>query len=58
MSKTGTSTGGIETSKRYRRKQDRRRREEEARWKSLNGPVISYFDPSRVVQQNRPTGSA
>jgi hypothetical protein len=37
---TGTSTGGIETSARYRKKQARRRREEERAWAEQNGPII------------------
>jgi len=38
--KTGTSTGAIETSKRYAKKQARRRRAEEERWEAESGPVI------------------
>ena len=38
--KTGTSTGGIETSARYKRRQARRRRAEEAEWAAKSGPVI------------------
>jgi hypothetical protein len=38
--KTGTSTGGIETSARYRRKQAKRRKAEEAAWTASNGPVL------------------
>lgn len=37
----GTSLGGrIEMSKQTAKRRARRRRAEEARWKSLNGPVI------------------
>ena len=43
--KTGTSTGGIETSARYKRRQARRRRAEEAEWAAKSGPVeIRYLD--------------
>jgi|1186.fasta_scaffold653629_2 hypothetical protein len=38
--KTGTSTGGIETSKRYAKKQSRRRKAEEERWAGESGPTI------------------
>lgn len=35
----GTSTSAVETSARYRAKQAKRRRSEEARWAALAGPV-------------------
>ena len=38
--RTGTSTGGVETSARYRRKQARRRAAEEATWAEQNGPIV------------------
>lgn len=38
--KTGTSTGAIETSKRYAKKQARRRRAEEKAWEEQNGTVL------------------
>jgi hypothetical protein len=38
--KTGTSTGGIEVSKRYLKKQARRRAAEEKRWADESGPTI------------------
>lgn len=38
--KTGTSTGGIWTSKRYDKKRKRKRDAEEARWADQNGPTI------------------
>ena len=38
--RTGTSTGGIETSARYRKKKARRQREEEAAWAEQSGPVL------------------
>lgn len=38
--KTGTSTGGIETSTRYRRKQAARRKAEEREWAEKSGPVL------------------
>lgn len=38
--RTGTSTGGIETSSRYRRKRARARRAEEAAWAEQNGPTL------------------
>lgn len=44
--KSGTSTGGVETSPRYQRKKRNERAAEEARWKELNGPVVSYVDES------------
>lgn len=37
--RVGTSTGAIETSPRYRKKQQKRRRLEEAEWAALAGPV-------------------
>lgn len=46
--KTGTSTGGIETSAAYRRKRARRRREEERDWASRNGPVIVRIGESEI----------
>lgn len=46
--KTGTSTGGIETSKRYRAKQRRRRASEEQRWAALAGPVEVRSAPRTV----------
>lgn len=36
----GTSTGGVEFSPRYRRKQARKRRAEDAAWAAQNGPVV------------------
>lgn len=36
----GQSTGGIETSKKWRRKKARQRRAQEQEWASKNGPVI------------------
>jgi hypothetical protein len=48
--RTGTSTGVYETSPRYKRKKARQRRAEEARWKSLSGPVtVIQVDPSTLV---------
>jgi hypothetical protein len=48
--RTGTSTAGVETSARWQRKQARKRRAEEARWKALNGPVtVTRVDPSTLV---------
>jgi len=38
--KTGTSTGAIETSKRYAKKKARRRRAEEASWEEQSGTVL------------------
>jgi hypothetical protein len=38
--KTGTSTGGIETSKRYRKKKARQLAAEQREWEAKNGPVI------------------
>lgn len=38
--KTGVSTGAIETSKRHRKKQARRRAAEERAWAEQNGPVV------------------
>ena len=35
----GTSLGGIETSPKARKRQQRKRRAEEKRWQSMNGPV-------------------
>lgn len=52
--KSGTSTGGVEHSPRYRKKREKQRRAEEARWASLNGPVISYVDES-VRRQPQPS---
>ncbi len=38
--KTGTSTGAMEYTKGYMKRKRRRMRDEEKRWKSLNGPVV------------------
>lgn len=38
--KTGTSTGGVETSKRYQRKRARKRAAEEKSWDDQNGPTL------------------
>jgi hypothetical protein len=38
--KTGTSTGAVETSTRYRKKQARKRAAEEAGWQERNGPIL------------------
>jgi hypothetical protein len=38
--KTGTSTGGVETSARYRKKKARQRRAEEQAWEEKSGPVL------------------
>lgn len=38
--KNGTSTGGIETSKRWQRKQARKRRAEAQAWAEQSGPTI------------------
>ncbi|HUK64383.1 MAG TPA: hypothetical protein VLV15_13645 [Dongiaceae bacterium] len=40
MKNTGTSTSGIETSARYRRKVARARRAEEEAWAAKNGPTL------------------
>jgi hypothetical protein len=41
--RTGTTTGGIEVSARWRRKQAARRRREEAEWAAKSGPVTVTF---------------
>lgn len=41
--KTGTSTGAIETSARYRRKQAAKRRAEEKAWAEKSGPVVVRY---------------
>ena len=46
--KTGTSTGGIETSGAYKRKRARRRRAEEREWAAKNGPVIVRMGDTEV----------
>lgn len=38
--RTGSSTGGIETSQRYRKRQARRRAAENAAWEAQSGPTI------------------
>ena len=38
--KTGTSTGGIETSARHRRRRAAARRAEEQAWQEQSGPVL------------------
>lgn len=38
--KTGTSTAGIWTSKRYDKKRKRKREAEQASWEAQNGPVV------------------
>lgn len=44
----GTSTGGIETSKRYRRKKARQRRAEEAAWEDKSGPVLLQIGDHQI----------
>jgi hypothetical protein len=51
----GTSTAGIETSPRYRRKQAKRRSGEEARWAAMAGPVETrQVDPTPRVAPEIP----
>jgi hypothetical protein len=38
--KTGTSTGAMEYTKGYMKRKRKQMRDEEKRWKSLNGPVV------------------
>lgn len=40
MARTGTSTGGIEASARYRKKKARQRRQEELAWEERSGPTL------------------
>ncbi len=39
--KLGTSTGGIETSAKWKRRQARKLRQQEREWAAKSGPVIS-----------------
>ena len=41
--RTGTTTSGIETSARYRKRQAERRRRDEEKWGQLAGPIILRF---------------
>ena len=41
--RTGTTTSGIETSSRYRKRQAERRRRDEEKWGQLAGPIILRF---------------
>ena len=41
--RTGTTTNGIETSSRYRKRQAERRRRDEEKWGQLAGPIILRF---------------
>lgn len=41
--RTGTSTSGVETSARWRRKQAARRKADEEKWGQLAGPIILRF---------------
>jgi hypothetical protein len=48
--RTGATTGVYETSPRYKRKQARKRRAEEARWRELSGPVtVIRVDPASLT---------
>lgn len=38
--KTGTPTGSVEYSKGYKKRMQKKRRQEEKEWRSKNGPVI------------------
>lgn len=51
--KTGTSTGGIEVSKRYVKKQARKRRAEEARWEAQNGPVVIKIGDHQIYVKSQ-----
>jgi len=54
--RTGTSTAGIETSSRYRKRQAERRRRDEEKWGQLAGPIIlrigqtAYYVKADVVR--------
>lgn len=48
MKQTGTSTSGIETSSRYRRRQAERRRRDEEKWGQLAGPILLRFGDTAV----------
>jgi hypothetical protein len=50
---TGTSTAGIETSVRYRRKQAARRKAQEAEWASQSGPTIMRMGEYEVYVKSQ-----
>jgi hypothetical protein len=51
--KSGTSTGGVEHSARYRRKLARQRRAEEAEWESKNGPVLLRIGDHEIYAKSQ-----
>ncbi len=51
--KTGTSTGGIETSARHRRRRAAARRAEEQAWDEQNGPVLIRLGGYQVYAKSQ-----
>jgi hypothetical protein len=51
--KTGTSTGGLETSKRWKRKQARKRAAEEASWDAQNGPTLIRIGKHEIYAKSQ-----
>lgn len=49
----GTSTGGVEVSPRYRKKQARKRRAEQAEWESKNGPVLLQIGQHQIYVKSQ-----
>ncbi len=51
--KTGTSTGGIWTSKRYDKKRTRKRKAEDASWQAQNGPTLIRIGEHQVYVKSQ-----
>ncbi len=51
--RTGTTTSGIETSARYRRRAAARRRAEEQAWEEQNGPVLIRIGPYEIYAKSQ-----
>ncbi len=50
--RAGVSTGSIEASPGYRRKQARKRRAEEGEWTGKNGPVVVRLGEYEIVAES------
>ena len=51
--KIGTSTSGIETSKRYQRRRAAARRAEEEAWSKQNGPVLIRIGDHEIYAKSQ-----
>jgi hypothetical protein len=51
--KMGTATSGIETSARYRKKQERRLRAQEAAWEEKSGPVLIRIGSHEIYAKSQ-----